>query len=67
MEVYQKYHPLYKITVLITSAPDKKWQKVYLGIIFHITPLKYMSHRDGSNEGSQHMFSLKNKTRPVPK
>ena len=39
-----------------------------LGIIFHITPLKHMfdpslkpSCRDGSNEGSQHMFLLRNK------
>ena len=39
-----------------------------LGIIFHITPLKHMlrpslepSRRDGSNEVSQHMFSLRNK------
>ena len=39
-----------------------------LGIIFHITPLKRMlcsslepSHRDGFNEGSQHMFTLRNK------
>ena len=38
------------------------------GIISHISPLKRfcdlsleLSHRDGSNEGSQHMFSLRNK------
>ena len=38
-----------------------------LGIFFHFTPLKTWcdpslepSSRDGSNEGSQHMFSLKN-------
>ena len=38
-----------------------------LGTIFHITPLKHvvisleLSHRDGSNEGSQHMFLPRNK------
>ena len=39
-----------------------------LEIIFHISPKNIFwdpslepSHRDGSNEGSQHMFSLKNK------
>ena len=39
-----------------------------LGIIFHIPPLKLLtdtsvelSRRDGFNEGSQHMFSLRNK------
>ena len=39
-----------------------------LGIISHISPYKHTlrpslepSHRDGSNEGSQHMFLLRNK------
>ena len=38
-----------------------------LGIIFHITPLNVccyasleLSRRDGSDEGSQHIFSLRN-------
>ena len=37
-----------------------------LGMIFHITPLKHMlnpslepSRQDGSNEGSQHVFTSK--------
>ena len=43
-------------------------KKDTLGIIFHTIPLKRcrdplleQSHQDGSNEGSQHMFSLRNK------
>ena len=38
------------------------------GIVLHISEYKLgcdpsleLSHRDGSNEGSQHMFTLKNK------
>ena len=65
---YHYFHP----------APDKKGViGDNLGIIFHITPLKYMllpniridstrrlepSCRVSSNEGSQYIFSLRNKT-----
>ena len=45
--------------------------RVCLGIIFHVFLLKHklrpliinvsQSYRPGSNEGSQHMFSLRNK------
>ena len=46
----------------------KRGKRDNLGIILHITPLKRVvihhlepAHRDGSHEGSQHMFSLRNK------
>ena len=49
-----------------SSAPDKKGNKDNLGIISHILhknilcdPSLELSRRDGSNEGSQHMFSLR--------
>ena len=46
----------------------RRGNKVNLGIIFHIFPQNVfcdpsleLSHRDGSNVGSQYMFSLRNK------
>ena len=49
------------------SAPDKKCNWANLVIMSLISPqifcdpLLEPSYRDGSNEGSQHMFSLRNK------
>ena len=46
----------------------RKGNRDKFGIFIHIFPLRHIcdtslepSHRDGSNEESQHMFSLKNK------
>ena len=57
---------------LLSTKPElqiRRGKWVNLGIIFHIPPLKRMlidlslgpSGQDGSNEGSQHIFSLRNK------
>ena len=53
------------------SAPDKKVNRDNLGIISQISPYLHgnifcdpslePSRLDGSNEGSQHMFSLRNR------
>ena len=52
----------------VFSAPDEKGQRDNLGIIVHILHINIFcdpslepSRRDGSNEGSQYMFFLRNK------
>ena len=59
-------YPL-KMTI-VTLCQIRRGKRNSLGIIFHTTlsniccdPSLEPSHRDGSNEGSQHMLSLRNK------
>ena len=51
-----------------TVLQIRKSNRDNLGIISHISPSKHIcdpslepSHRDGSNEGLQHMFLMRNK------
>ena len=60
--------PISKPHMTPVRAPDKRSNRDNSEIIFHISPYTHIcdpssepSHRDGSNEGSQHMFSLGNK------
>ena len=66
---YNIRHPLHllllgKVKMAVAVFQIRRGKRENLGIILRITPLKRMlrpiirrSHRDGSNEGSQHIFS----------
>ena len=64
---YDSYRQIYELA-MGQLLEIRRGKRNNLGITFHITPLNVCcdlslepSRRDGSNEGSLHMFSLRNK------